>query len=345
MPGTREALIAIVEKCLAMDHVAVSVYRAMSENSADPAIAAFWREMSDEEKEHTEAWSALLALMFDREFPSLFPDPQQTLLELTAQHEQVRAASADFHVFKELPAQFLAAFRLEFYMLHPALERLWRYYELLSDRNPALEYENHLRKFVNAVERWGAASPELQLLGAAILRLWAQLRELAHEAAVDVVTRVLNRRGLFTNMKMLAYLSRRNEFTAGALMIDIDNFKLINDTHGHQTGDEVLANVARLISEAVRNSDLVGRYGGEEFLVFLPQIDRSALTVLGEKVRRAVEEGTRMRIPATVSIGAACTRFSEGIEPDIDSLIKAADGQLYLAKSAGRNSVAATSSC
>lgn len=345
MLETRETLVAIVEKCLAMDHIAVSVYEAMAENSADPEVATFWREMSAEEKAHTEAWSDLLVLMFDRELPSFFPDPQQTLRELTVQHEQIRSANAGFLVLSELPAQFIAAFRLEFYMLHPALEQLWLFYELLRDRNLAHDYESHLRKFVNAVERWGAASPELQLLGAAILRLWTQLRELAHKAAVDVVTQVLNRRGLFTNMKMLAYLSRRNDFIAGALMIDLDNFKLINDTHGHQAGDEVLASVAGLISGAVRKSDLVGRYGGEEFLVFAPQIDRAALTLLGEKVRGAVEQGTQRRIPVTVSVGAACTRFTEGIEPDINALIRAADRQLYIAKDAGRNTVATTSSC
>lgn len=227
MSETRDTLIAIVEECLAMDEIAVSVYRALGQNSLDPELAAFWDEMSAEERGHTEAWADLLALLQSHDVPGLFQDPERTLRELRAQHDQIRKASAGFLGLKEAPAQFLASLRLEFYVLHPALERLWRFYELVSagTRSPVEDYENHLHKFILAMERWGAASPELQLLGAAILRLWDQLRELSLEASVDMLTRVLNRRGLFTSMKMLAYLSRRNEFTAGALMIDIDNFR------------------------------------------------------------------------------------------------------------------------
>lgn len=347
MTQARETLVAIVEHCLAMDRLAVTVYRAFADNAADPSLAEFWREMSADEEAHVEAWTDLLGLMFDRDMPTLFQNPDRTLGELAAQHQRVRDASADNLGLTDAPGQLLAAFRLEFYLLHPALERLWSFYRLLrgSARNPEHDHEGHLRKFVDAMERWGSGSPELVLLGEAVLRLWTQVRELSHEASVDMLTRVFNRRGLFSNMKMLAYLSRRNDFTAGALLIDIDHFKLINDTHGHQAGDEVLASVAQLITGAVRKSDIVGRYGGEEFLVFLPQTDRAALAALGEKVRWAVEEGTRTWIPATVSIGAACTEFTEGIEPGLESLIDSADRQLYLAKGAGRNSVAAAMAC
>lgn len=343
MTESRETLVAIVERCLAMDRLAVTVYRNFAANAADCELGEFWREMSAEEETHVAAWTDLLGLMFDREIPNLFQNPERTLRELAAQHEQVRNASAADLTLAEIPAQFLSAFRLEFYLLHPALERLWHFYHLLreSGRSPALDYESHLRKFLNALERWDAGRPELRLLGDVVLRLWTQMRELSHEASVDLLTRVLNRRGLLSQMKLLAYLSRRNDFTAGALMIDIDNFKLINDTHGHPAGDVVLANVAQLISGSVRKSDVVGRYGGEEFLVFLPQTDATAVAALGEKVRGAVELGTRGRIPATVSIGAACTQFSAGVEPGLEALIRSADRQLYVAKGAGRNVVAA----
>jgi len=339
----REQLIAIVEQCLAMDRIAVTVYRALAVNSDRADLAEFWREMAAEEEGHVAAWVDLLGLMFDREIPSLFQNPQRTLRELTAQRELVRSESARYLGLTDVREQFLAAFRLEFYVMHPALERLWHFYRILreSGRDPGADYENHLRKFVTAMERWGAASPEMRLLGEAAQRFWTQLRELSHEATVDVLTRVLNRRGLFSHMKLLAYLSRRNEFTAGALLVDIDNFKLINDSHGHQVGDEVLASVAQLISGAVRKSDIVGRYGGEEFLVFLPQIDRASLAAIGEKIRGAVECGTRERIPATVSVGAAATTFAEGVEQGLERLIRAADRQLYAAKGAGRNVVVA----
>lgn len=347
MTESRETLVAIVEECLAMDVLAETLYRKFAENTGDRELSDFWQEMSGEEGTHVAAWTDLLSMLFDREIPSLFQNPRRTLRELRAQHGQIVDASSQYLELSDAAGQFLAALRLEFYLLHPALERLWHFYQILRQpaRSPENDYERHLHKFVSAMARSGAASPELQLLGDALLRLWTQMRELSQEASVDVLTRVLNRRGLFNQIKLLAYLSRRNRFTAGALLIDIDQFKLINDTHGHQTGDEVLADVAQLISSCVRRSDIVGRYGGEEFLVFLPQTDRAALASLGEKVRAAVELGTRERIPATVSVGAACIEFSTGVEQGLEALIRTTDRQLYIAKSAGRNTVAATADC
>lgn len=337
----RETLVAILEECLAMDRLAVTIYGAFAANSADRELASFWRGMAAQEELHAAAWSDLLGLVFEGDIPGLFLDQLQTLRELALQHEQLRINSAGFLSLREAQAQFLAAFRIEFALLHPALERLWQFYRMLRDeaRGPEYDYEEHLRRFVDALGRWGTASPELLLLGEGVLRLWTQLRDLSHEASTDLLTRVLNRRGLFSHMRRFAYLSRRNAFTAGALLIDIDRFHLINETHGRQAGDEVLANVARMISGAVRRSDLVGRYGGEEFLVFLPQVERGALAGVGEKVRGAVELGTSRWIPATVSVGAAFTEFAEGVEPGLEALIQSADNQLFQAKSAGRNVV------
>ena len=337
-------VLEIVSLCLRMDRAAVAVYRSLAERAADPSLGAFWREMSLEEEAHVASWSDLLVLLEDREVPALFANPERTRDELAEQAAKVDAIRADRLDPADVPAQFLAAFRLEFYVLHPSLERLWHFYQLLRDdvRSPDHDYESHIRKFSNALRLHGAGSPELELLGEAVLRMWTQLRELSHESSMDVLTRVLNRRGLFTHMRMLAYLARRNAFTAGALMIDIDHFKRINDTHGHQAGDEVLMSVARLISGSVRKSDIVGRYGGEEFLVFLPQVDDRGLRRIAEKVRAAVERGTREWLPATVSVGAASTDFAAGVEPGLAGLIRDADRHLYRAKSDGRNCIVAS---
>lgn len=338
---SRETLVAIVEECLAMDRIAVTLYGAFAANSADRELASFWRGMAVEEERHATAWSDLLGLAVERDIPALFPEPERTLRELALQHGQLRNAGAGFLSLREAPAQFLAAFRVEFALLHPALDRLWQLHQLLRPdaRGPEYDYEGHLRRFVEALGRWNAASPELLLLGEGTLRLRSQLRDLSREASVDALTRVLNRRGLFSHMRQCAHLSRRNDFTAGALLIDIDRFRLINNAHGREAADELLASVAQMISGAVRRSDLVGRYGGEEFLVFLPQVERGALAGVGEKVRAAVELGTRGLIPTTVSIGAAFTGFDEGVETGLETLIRSADNQLFQAKQTGLNTV------
>jgi diguanylate cyclase (GGDEF)-like protein len=123
------------------------------------------------------------------------------------------------------------------------------------------------------------------------------------------------------------------------LLIDIDHFKQINDTHGHPAGDAVLVAIARVLKRAVRPTDGVGRLGGEEFIIVLPATSLQNSAVVGERVRHNVEaekfsfQGKQLHV--TVSIGAA-TYPSPGIKGK-DQLLKAADEALYKAKHAGRN--------
>lgn len=128
-----------------------------------------------------------------------------------------------------------------------------------------------------------------------------------------------------------------------------DHFKTIDDEHGHLAGDDVLKKVASLIKETLRESDFLARFGGEEFAVVLPQTPPGGATILAEKIRKAVDEGTKTKIPVTVSIGVASYEL-----PDIEllkgefredqimqDLLRRADRALYEAKAGGRNRVCA----
>jgi diguanylate cyclase (GGDEF)-like protein len=124
------------------------------------------------------------------------------------------------------------------------------------------------------------------------------------------------------------------------LILDIDNFKSFNDKYGHQTGDVVLKKVAKIMSETLRKSDTIARYGGEEFVIVLPETNISGAQVVGEKVRKAIEnceieygEDATKALKVTVSVGGA--EFNQG--EDRMSLIERADKNLYKAKANGRN--------
>jgi two-component system, cell cycle response regulator len=119
-------------------------------------------------------------------------------------------------------------------------------------------------------------------------------------------------------------------------MIDIDHFKSVNDTYGHETGDEVLKAVVREIRKVLRPYDSLGRYGGEEFLVMAPNADRECATVIAERIRKQVADmpmaAGRHLVRVTLSIGVA-----SGIGFDLVTLIRAADEALYKSKDSGRN--------
>lgn len=175
----------------------------------------------------------------------------------------------------------------------------------------------------------------------AALRQKAARDALAAAAATDWVTGLLSRRELDGRASELILLARRHGRALSCLMIDIDYFKEINDRHGHSAGDEVLRQVAARLRAASRASDIAGRYGGEEFVLLLPETGTEGAVTVAEKVRAAIAStpmelsGTTL-LPVRVSIGVA-TRSASMIEAD--ELYSAADTALYQAKQSGRDRV------
>jgi len=168
-------------------------------------------------------------------------------------------------------------------------------------------------------------------LGLAIenARLYAEVLKLT---TLDPLTGLGNRRFMKDVLERDLYNVARYQGTLSLLLLDIDYFKRYNDTHGHPEGDRLLMQVARILREVVRSGDLPIRYGGEEFVVLLPQTDIEAAGHAAERIRVAIEKGS----PVTVSIGVATVC---GKHCDAGELIEAADQALYRAKQAGRNRV------
>ncbi|HXE46633.1 MAG TPA: GGDEF domain-containing protein [Conexibacter sp.] len=170
----------------------------------------------------------------------------------------------------------------------------------------------------------------------------ANLRNLAIaelRASTDALTGLPNARSVRATLKRMVAQANRSELPLAALLLDLDHFKQINDTYGHGRGDEVLAASAEAMRSAVRESDFVGRYGGEEFLLLLPDTDSEGALRSAEAVRAAVGAVAVPNVdrPVTTSVGVAVLG-ADGI--DGDTLVRAADRALYAAKSLGRNRVA-----
>ncbi|NIT04377.1 diguanylate cyclase [Candidatus Saccharibacteria bacterium] len=177
-----------------------------------------------------------------------------------------------------------------------------------------------------------------------------RIQELEKLVTTDPLTGILNRRG-FTELaeKFLAEVSfhqkspdQRSHFIIDSLSVmffDIDNFKKINDTHGHEVGDKILQFVSSLIAEKLRASDFIGRWGGEEIVVALVGAQEKDAYQKAEEIRRAVK--SRVKIPnapdltITVSVGVAELKGDEGLE----KLVKKADNAMYKAKTTGKDRV------
>jgi diguanylate cyclase (GGDEF)-like protein len=164
-------------------------------------------------------------------------------------------------------------------------------------------------------------------------------KKLFESALRDGLTATFNRRYFVDRLHTEIRFAVRHEKVLGLLFVDIDHFKKINDVHGHLAGDEVLAGVARVMTQTIRAEDVLARYGGEEFAVICREIDLEGARILGERLRVAVAEQKFEHagkvIPVTVSVGAAV----ESKIDDAHAFIAAADAAMYEAKRAGRNRV------
>ncbi|KKM10862.1 hypothetical protein SY88_11460 [Clostridiales bacterium PH28_bin88] len=173
-------------------------------------------------------------------------------------------------------------------------------------------------------------------------RLLEAKRKIEELASTDPLTGLLNRRTLMQRMEAEVERARRERQPISVVMCDIDHFKTVNDAYGHQAGDAVLREVARCLVSACRSYDIVGRYGGEEFLIVFPGTDACESMAIAERLRAKVASllvnaGDEQNIQITASFGVATVR--EESAESIDALIGRADRALYCAKSKGRNRV------
>jgi two-component system chemotaxis response regulator CheY len=176
--------------------------------------------------------------------------------------------------------------------------------------------------------------------GERIIKLEQKILELAH---TDFLTGVLNRRAFIQRMEAEIHRAAREHAPISLILADIDHFKKINDRYGHNTGDIVLQRFARKLSECLRPYDFVGRYGGEEFIIYLPNVKETQAILAAERMRKSIEEtkiippNSLDSIQITASFGIALSWRGAG--ENVLSIIERADFAMYKAKREGRNRV------
>ena len=183
------------------------------------------------------------------------------------------------------------------------------------------------------------------VLDDALRRLVSRISDVEAMASTDQLTRLLNRPACLSVLGVEIERSNRYQRPLTVALIDIDRFKRINDTYGHAVGDDLLRHVAQILRGNVRNVDALGRYGGEEFLLVMPETDLDGGVASAESVRRVVgrtpfrleSAGGHTDIRVTISVGVAGHPGERSL--DIDTLLREADGALYEAKERGRDQV------
>lgn len=222
--------------------------------------------------------------------------------------------------------------------------------EQTERQNALLQLENQRRgEALRAAERERRLQWQVIVLGIALLALLAGLalrqlrraRRLRTLALTDELTGLPNRRNILTFLGEHAHAAHRSGAALSVISFDIDHFKSINDTHGHDGGDRALKHLAMAAGGALRGSDRIGRVGGEEFLVVLPATERTTAIEIAERMRKTIE-ATSFDVVSPglhISISLGVGTYSTDVHEPVDALIKRADEALYRAKEHGRNRV------
>ncbi len=330
----------ILKLCVSLDRTAFETYRGLATEceTRHPELATIFSQMAKEERRHVDWWSDLLVAWESGLVPDI-ADEHELLARLQEVEAEVDQAIPEF--FRELSIDEMLdlAAHLEFYMLDPAFGELT---DLMQPGNKAevrKSYEIHVMRLVESIEAYHTKAGLASFLARVLKRTFRDQQRLASLATRDQLTGLYNRRGLFGHLAQWLSWSARYGRPLSVALIDVDNFKRINDTLGHASGDDALRAVAGALESAVRTSDVVGRFGGDEFLVIAPETDEAELARLMDRVNITVREAPLMAgtepLFLSVSVGGAWT--PGGFAVEAETLIAAADRSLYEAKEGGRD--------
>jgi len=288
----------------------------------------------------------------ETKYRSLFENVSEGIFiaQLDGQFLDVNPALARI-VGQQTPAEFLRAQQEDFWWPFVDEEEHERLFGALAAHGQVTHLQLRLRRRNGEliwVEVNAHASPDPHHAIATVEGVLSDiterkriLEELRHLATVDGLTGLYNRRHFMELCERELHRARRYRLEAALLMMDADLFKTVNDTHGHDVGDEVLRVIARLAQRQMREVDIIGRLGGEEFAVLLPQTGLEAALGTAERLRQAIAQtalplttGRMLRFTVSIGVSAGAVQTLT-----LQDLLKIADRALYLAKERGRNQV------
>lgn len=214
--------------------------------------------------------------------------------------------------------------------------------DVLVDRQKQMSNRAHLIAFVAITLTGLLIIPLINHLLKRIQQGSEQREELERQARYDQLTGVLNRSNALECLHHEFRHAIRQQRPLALIMVDLDYFKDINDTYGHRAGDKVLRRTAEMIHSQLRENDQMGRYGGEEFIILLPDTNIESAMAVAERIRSLIEYSeisTRLHPSIKTTVSAGVAEHSIGTLSDAKMLIEMADQALYLAKNRGRNRV------
>lgn len=328
----------ILERCVELDRIAHETYKDMSGTCEHEGLSAVFSQLAKEELHHVDWWTDLLAAWESGLVPDI-ADEHELLDELDDVKRSVTEMIPSGTDSLDCDQMLDLAARLEFFMLNPIFGELADVMGPGSHVDRREAYSRHVTRLAEAIQEFHSSRGTATFLAGMLVRANRDLQRFVALSVRDQLTDLYNRRGVLGHLSQWLAWSARYIRPVSVVLIDVDRFKNVNDTHGHLVGDEVLRVVADSLRRGARGSDIIGRFGGDEFLLLAPETGGPELTQLMDRllarVREAPPEVSGRPVTISVSIGGAWVCGGANVEPE--TVIAAADRSLYEAKESGRD--------
>lgn len=341
-PGEADApaILNILNECLKLDKTMHRAYSEFAASEPNPDIAAFWLEVVTDEASHIEFWTRAIKFCKTSCLNVCLDNPDATAKRLLQMGASVNQVLDDMAFCRSSEQRLLSAYTIEAYLFDPAFMEIFESFRFLN-KNINTLYLDHIKKFTAALERFHHVliPSQIRIMGEMMLNLYDLNHKLFREAITDSLTGLLNRRGFFNAAVPFLSLAVRNHMQVGVVMMDLDDFKLINESYGHQTGDLALSAIGQVLSESCRKADLTGRYGGDEFIILCQVLTPDSLPHFCERIRRTIENKSKKLTGHgfTVSLGGISAEAISSDHQILLQMIALADANLGKVKAAGKN--------
>ena len=336
-----QLLTEILEISLRIDQKACTTYYKFYKNTHNDELRNEWLKRSEEERTHIFFWKKAVALSQRGYLPLIFRDPLSIRDKVKNTCESLEELLSEFDSYNVYIEQMTLAFMLEAYMLHPTFMEMFQAYNFI-DKTIEKQYEEHVAAFINMIKRFhgGLGILHVKLFSENLHDLYSVTKEHLETALRDPLTGLYNRRGFINSTQPLLNLAERENLYIGIILLDFDNFKNINDCHGHAAGDAALKAGATILKSCLRESDIAARYGGDEFVVLTVIEDSASLKHVCERIiKTTIEESSqRAGFYFSISVGTAIDKISKPYEKNLAALINNADQELYEIKNKGKSS-------
>lgn len=295
-------------------------------------LKANWFHMNDNEKKALEYYEESIAILKTYKDHVLMKETYEAMIEIYKKNREYRnlaIVQEDYiELMNEIKAEDLEQLALSLEIQRQVIER-HKKYKLIQEKNKILELKN--KRILE----------QSKALESVYEQLWEKYNATENESKRDYLTGVFNRQGIEEKLEEITFSHEKEDQSFSCLIFDIDHFKIVNDTYGHLAGDQVIKKTCELCLELMDDSHILGRYGGDEFVVIMEETSMDEAEEMARRIINAVEnnkiylENQEKEIQITLSIGIMNTKYHEA--SNVKDMIYIADLGLYNAKRKGRN--------